>query len=204
MSKDSSLHRSTLLIAVLSFLSAAAFAQVDERSFSFSCGSGISLDLPSNRSVCRDALISNGEVDISADQGTGTDFDDSEWSFDGNVRIAFDSTIMEADRATFAFMANELISGELSGDPVVLEDFIPDENVQVRVTAQAVSYDNRDGTVKMEGEVSFIQGTRELSGCDLVYNFRDKLVQLGSSECAVRVIIRPQEGSSSRDSPEDR
>lgn len=197
--------RSSVPAVILACLPAASFAQEQQEAFSLVCAEGLSLALQSNRSVCKGVHVSGVNIDISADEGAAseTDFEDSEWQFTGNVEISVGSTMINADQARFTFSENELVAGELTGDPVMLEDFILDDNVEIRGTAQRILYDNRDATATMEGEVSFRRGTREFLGCDLIYNLNEKSMQSGSSECGVRMRIFPEEDSAAR-SPPDR
>jgi lipopolysaccharide transport protein LptA len=190
-----SLRLKSFLAAALALLPLVGAAQNDQRAFMLHCAGPMAIDLQTNTSVCHDALISDGEIQISADEGSAseTTFDEGEWQFSGNVRIAFGSATLRADQARFRFSANELVAGELSGSPVELEDFIADENVAVSGTAQRITYDNASGTARLEGEATLRRGTREFIGCDLVYNFKEKSMQSDSSACGVQMRVFPQD-----------
>ena len=193
MSVHGLLRNTAILAAALLCDSNALMAQdsATADTFSLKCGE-LSLDLRSNGSVCANVQISDGTISISAAEGTAdeTSFQNSEWQFTSNVRIAFQTTVILADHAIFNFSNNELIFGELTGTPVELQDFVPEQNADVRGTAESVSYDNRDGTARMQGEATLALGENEYFGCDLVYNLNEKTINSGSADCGVTVRIR--------------
>jgi lipopolysaccharide transport protein LptA len=189
---------SVCLALAVALTPAASSAQEESQPYTLACGGGWSLDLQSNRSVCRQVSITNGSVRISADESTAseTNFDNSEWQLDGNIRFTFDTTSMEADHASFRFVRNEAVYTELSGAPVVLEDFLAEENVEIRATAEKVSYDKEAGTARLVGEATLRRGDREFLACDVTYNFKDKRWDSQSSACGgVRMIIPGRQGA---------
>jgi lipopolysaccharide transport protein LptA len=179
-------------------------AQPETTAFTLACERGMKIELQSNRSVCRGIAISDGEVELTADEGAAseTNFDDSEWQLSGGVRISFESAVILADQATFRFQNNELVIADVTGSPVSLEDFIAEDNVEVRATAERIAYDRRDGTARLEGEATLRRGADEFVGFDLIYNFNEKSMQSGSSACGVRMRVSPRQDSSAADPPE--
>jgi lipopolysaccharide transport protein LptA len=190
--------RSSIAVAASLALMNSVLAQQATTVFTASCDN-VDIDLRNNHSVCTHVAISNGTISILADRGTTdeSDFDDSQWQFDGNVFIEFESASLSADRASFEFARNELVYGELTGSPVEIRDRLEEQDVDLVGTANRIAYDNRDGTARLAGEASITLGGNEYLGCDLVYNLNEKTFKSGTSDCGVRVRIIPNEGEES-------
>jgi len=159
-----------------------------------------SVDAQSNRGEFKGLKISNGEISIGADEATASevDFQMSEWEMRGNVRIVVGSASIAADRANFVFKDDDLASGELTGTPAALEDFIPAKNETVRATAEKISYDNLAGVARMQGNASLTTGTTQMTGCDIIYDLRDGTMDSGSEQCSepFRIKFLPREPES--------
>lgn len=190
---------------VLLLLSGALTAQQAEqpageapariRAFTTGCEGGIFLDFKSNRSVCTNVDITDGEIRITAAEGTTdeTSFEDSEWLLSGDVLITFGTAALTAETARFVFRSNELVSGELSGDPVEITDYIEQQEAPVRGTADALRFDNAAQTAELSGRATLALGANQYSGCDLIYHLTDKTARSGSSDCGVTVVYYPED-----------
>ena len=197
MSVDWFIRSPILLLAALACLPVQLSAQDGDapRTLSFSCGESLALDLKSNKSVCTMLRISDGEIEISADEGTAneTDFESSVWQLNSNVRMSFDSAVMLAASAMFEFSENELVYAEFNGTPVEITDFIAEQNAEVRGTSQRIVYDSRTSLLQMFNQSEIVLGSNEYVGCNLTYNLTDKTFNFGSSDCGVTVRIYPDE-----------
>ena len=134
-----------------------------------------SLDAQTSRGVFRGIRLTCESVSIEADEATATEVvpREGEWQLRGNIRIEAASAVMTADTATFRFEDNALVVGELEGGPVVLEDFIEEENSTMRATARSVRYDNREriATIVMGEGATLIGPNFEMRGCgEINYN----------------------------------
>lgn len=130
--------------------------------------------------------ITQGDLRIEADDvlATGLEFDEAgEFRLTGNVRVAVATALMEADSAVFTYAQGRLSRGELEGTPVSFTDI--DAATQRNVTGRAdkISYDNVARTLRITGEASVVYPTREVIGCDLVYDFGTEKVSSGSADC---------------------
>ncbi len=162
----------------------------------------------SDETVCVGVRISDGTNVISAGLAATNkyDFDGSLWRLTDDVRLAFDSTEILADEALFEFEANELVLGELSGNPVVMSDYIEERAIAVSGTAQSISYDSRNGTVRLLGQATLIMGANEYMGCDWIYNLNDKSFNAGTTDDCAGVLLRlapPDEDDAQDARPEE-
>jgi lipopolysaccharide transport protein LptA len=139
--------------------------------------------------------ITQGNLRIAADDvlATGLEFEEAgEFRLTGNVRVDVDDAFMEASSAVFTYSRGRLSRGELEGTPVSFTHV--DAASQRSVTGRAVkmSYDYVARTLRMTGEASVQFPTREVFGCDLIYDFRAEKASSGSADCAdgFRVILR--------------
>jgi lipopolysaccharide transport protein LptA len=184
------------ILVTASQLSTHSFAQNDAAGtvFTFSCDNA-DIDLRNNRSVCTHVTVGNGTIRILADKGTTNEsnLESSRWTFEGNVFIEFETASISANSASFEFENNRLVFGELTGEPVEIRDRLEEQNVEISGSASRITYNNRDGTARLAGEVSIARGASEYLGCDLIYNLNEKSINAGSSDCGVTVRLLPND-----------
>ena len=133
------------------------------------------LDAPTNMMRAQQPRITQGNLRIAADDvlATGFEFEQAgELRFTGNVRVDVDTASMEANSAVFMYANGQLSRGELEGTPVSFSAV--DAATQRKVTGHAgkMSYDNVARTLRMTGDALVQLDTREVLGCDLIYDFR--------------------------------
>jgi lipopolysaccharide transport protein LptA len=153
----------------------------------------------SNEAVCVGFSFSDETNAISAGRASSNQdaTEGSHWRLTDGVQLSFDTTEIQANEALLTFEAGELVFGELSGNPVVMSDYIEERETPVRGTAQTVSYDSRNGTVRLIGEATLVIGENEVMGCDWIYNFVEKNYSGGGSDCSGVVFrLAPPEESS--------
>ena len=153
------------------------------------------LDAPTNMMRAQQPRITQGNLRIAADDvlATGFEFEQAgEFRLTGNVRVEVDTASMEADSAVFTYADGQLSRGELQGMPVSFSAV--DAATQRKVTGHAgkMSYDNVARTLRMTGDALVQLDTREVLGCDLIYDFRAERVTSGSADCegGFRVRVR--------------
>lgn len=186
-----------------------AGAQNGERRLTISIGADYStLDRQTNRGTFQGLRITVEQENmvIQADEASvaGLDANRGMWELAGNVRVSVDTATLQADRATFTFGDQALISGELIGDPAVFEDRPGDGEDPVVGSAQRVHYSNVEGIVRLEGGVSLTAGPNRITGCDVIYDLNQERVSSGTSACGepFRItIIPPAEETSTSDTP---
>jgi len=191
------LHASSIVALGLLSITVAGQERA-QQTYEAACES-LSGNARSDETVCVGVKISDGTNDISAGLAATNkfDFDGSLWRLSENVRLAFDTTEILANEALFEFENDELVHAELNGSPVVMSDYIEEEDKTVTGMAGSVSYDNRSGTLRLLGEVTLTVGDNEFRGCDWIYNFNDKSYGAGTTDdCdGVTIILAPPEAS---------
>jgi len=151
------------------------------------------LDGPTNMMRAQQPRIMQGNLLITADNvlATGFEFDQAgEFRLTGNVRVEAENASMQANSAVFMYANGRLSRGELVGTPVSFSAF--DAATQRNVTghAGAMSYDTVASTLRMTGDALVQIETREVLGCDLIYDFRAERVTSGSADCAEKFRVR--------------
>jgi len=178
---------------LLSALTVTA-AQDDPQPISLDAESSL-FDRQTERVEFRKLTISQGDMSISADVAvaSGLDFEEGEWRLTGNVTFTLESARITADSAVMTFVANELQTAELVGDPALLEDLgDPEEDPEadpVSGGAQRLVYDNAAQVMRMLDGAWFASGQNEFRGCDLIYDMEQEQLSSGSSECGEPVVI---------------
>lgn len=159
-------------------------------------------DRRSNSVVFNGLRINQGDFTIEADEAeaSGLDFEMSEWTFRGNVRIAIDSASIESSTAEVTFQAHELLFVRLRGDPAIFEDFSATREEAIRGGASLLEFDTTERTLRMTEGAWLSEGPNEFRGCDLIYDIDEEKITSGSSECGEPVVITvlppPAEGDS--------
>ena len=185
----STLRQCALALAVAL---AAGAQDNDSDELQFTSGPFV-LDGPTNMMRAQQPHITQGNLLITADDvlATGFEFDQAgEFRLTGNVRVEVENASMQANSAIFMYANGRLSRGELVGTPVSFSAF--DEATQRNVTghAGAMSYDYVASTLRMTGDALVQMETREVLGCDLIYDFRAERVTSGSADCADKFRVR--------------
>ena len=178
----------------------------DELQFS---ADSLGLDGQTNMMRAQQPRITQGNLRISADDvlATGLEFEQAgEFRLTGNVRVEVDNASMLANSAVFTYANGQLSRGELEGTPVRFSEV--EAATQRKVTGQAgkIAYDNVARTLRMSGNASVQMDTREVSGCDLIYDLRAERVTSGSANCEdkfrVRITRGPGQQAATPDPPQ--
>ena len=171
---------------------AAGAQEIDSDELQFTSGPFV-LDGQTNMMRAQQPRISQGNLRITADDvlATGFEFDQAgEFRLTGNVRVEVDNASMMANSAVFMYANGRLSRGELVGTPVSFSAFDAATRRNVTGHAGAMSYDYVASTLRMTGDALVQIETREVLGCDLVYDFRAERVTSGSADCADKFRVR--------------
>ena len=154
-----------------------------------------SLDRRTNRISFQGLRITQGALGIEAELAwaTGLDFENSEWRFQGNVRITIESAIISSSEAELKFEANQLKTADLTGQPAVFRDIRTDAGDAIHGQAKHFTYDNAKGTIRMSEAARITEGPNEISGCDLLYDVLQEKITVSSADCneLVKMTILP-------------
>jgi lipopolysaccharide transport protein LptA len=147
----------------------------------------------------REVVIKQGDMTVEAEraEATGLNFDNSRWTFDGNVRIrAQQRGSLRSDKAIVEFRDNRITRASVTGVPAEFEQRRSDSNQMARGHARSIEYTVQDGTIRLTEDAWLSDGRNEITGSLLVYNIKDERVQAeaqpGTKE-RVRITIIPGE-----------
>ena len=154
------------------------------------------VDYKGDTVVFKDIVITQGETRVQADHAHATDIDDfqnSRWTFEGNVRISGEQHgSLHSDQAVVEFRNNHISKATINGNPAEFEQKRADTDQTARGHARQIVYDLTDGTVVLSNDAWLSDGHNEISGPQLVYNIREQRIQASAepgSDQRVRIVI---------------
>ena len=147
------------------------------------------LDYQRGQVVLRDVQITQAATTIKADlaEASGLEFDDSNWTFSGNVRLHMPQGDLSADNATVKFVDSRVSAATVHGSPAVFAGEVGEGRQAARGHALDIDYDVASGEVRLNGEAWLSDGRNEINGARIVYNV-----------AAQRVLAEGQAGSGGR------
>lgn len=154
------------------------------------------VDYRSNTVIFRDVIITQGDVRVSAQRAraTGLNFDDSTWTFSGDVRITVQGGALRSSEATVNFTANRVARAVIRGKPAEFEQKLEKSAGTARGRAESIEYDLVKRTVRLSDDAWLSDGSNEIRGQQLVYDLREQRVEAGSRagrQDRVQITIRP-------------
>ena len=166
------------------------------------------VDYKGDTVVFQDVVITQGDTKVQADRAraTGLDnFDNSRWTFEGNVRINGEQHgSLKSDQAVVEFRNKYISKAIATGNPAEFEQKRTDTNETARGHAREIVYNVNDGTVRLSDDAWLSDGHNEISGAELVYNIREQRVQAAArpgSDDKVHIIIDPKANEDSNKKP---
>jgi lipopolysaccharide transport protein LptA len=143
-----------------------------------------------------DIVITQGDTKVQADHAHATgieQFENSHWTFDGNVRIDGEQQgRLRSDQAVIEFRNKAIAKATATGSPAEFEQRRADTNEIARGRAHEIVYDVTDGTVRLSNDAWLCDGHNQISGAELTYNIREQRVQADSdpgSDKRVHLVI---------------
>jgi lipopolysaccharide transport protein LptA len=155
----------------------------------------------------KDVVIKYGTMTVRADKAdaSGTDFQNSHWTFEGNVRInAEPRGNLRSDQAIVEFRDNHLVKATVTGKPAEFEQKRADSDQIAHGRADEIVYEVNDGTVRLSNDAWLSDGQNEISGPVLVYNLREEHVQATTAPGTgqrVHITIKPRDNSTTNKPP---
>ncbi len=134
------------------------------------------LDYANNVTVYHKVRVSQGAMSVSSDQarGTGLDFEDSHWVFQGNVKIVMDQGELTSDQADVSFVKKLLATALVTGKPASFLQSNAANGKPVRGHADSIDYNVNKGIVRLSGNAWLSDGQNEIRGESLKYNVAEK------------------------------
>jgi len=155
------------------------------------------MDYRNNNAVLRDVVITQCGMRIQAAEARitgGLNFENSQWTISGDVRITADGGSLNSDKAIVAFR-NKLISvATITGAPAQFEQQRADGTV-ARGHANTIEYQTANGTVSFTNNAWISYGRSEVTGQQFVWNMRTQSLEgapkSSTGEGRVRFVIQP-------------
>jgi lipopolysaccharide transport protein LptA len=156
----------------------------------------------------QDVVITQGDTKVQADRAhaTGLDnFDNSHWTFEGNVRIFGEQHgSLKSDQAIVEFRNKYLSKATVTGNPAEFEQKRNDSDEIARGHAREIVYNVSDGTIRLSNDAWLSDGHNQISGPELVYNIREQRVQAATqpgSDDKVHIVIDPNKSGDPNKNP---
>jgi lipopolysaccharide transport protein LptA len=166
------------------------------------------VDYKGDTVVFQDVVITQGDTKVQADHAhaTGLDnFDNSHWTFDGNVRINGEQHgSLKSDQAVVEFRNKYISKATITGNPAEFEQKRTDTAEVARGHAHEIVYNVTDGTVRLSNDAWLSDGHNEISGPELVYSIREQRVQAATqpgTDDKVHIIIDPNANGDTNKKP---
>jgi lipopolysaccharide transport protein LptA len=139
------------------------------------------IDYKGDTVFLQDVVITQGDTKVQADHAHATgleDFDNSRWTFEGNVRINGEQHgSLKSDVAVVEFRNNTISKATATGNPAEFEQKRTDTDEVARGHAHEIVYDVSDGTVRLSTDAWVWDGHNSLSAPELVYDIRQQHVR---------------------------
>lgn len=162
------------------------------------------VDYKGDTVIFKDVVITQGDTKVQADHAHATgleDFENSHWTFEGNVRINGEQQgSLRSDQAVVEFRNKAIAKATATGSPAEFEQKRADTNEIARGHAHEIIYNVTDGTVRLSNDAWLCDGHNQISGSELTYNIREQRVQAESepgTDRPVHIVL----GSKAPDDP---
>lgn len=137
-------------------------------------------DFKSNTTQLRNVVISQCDIRVEAKKAsaTGLNFDNTRWTFEGDVRIDVENRgSLRSKQAVVDFQNNQISKATITGQPAEFEQRQAQSGQMARGHAGEITYEVVAGTVRFANDAWLKYGTTEIQGANLVYNIRQENVQ---------------------------
>jgi lipopolysaccharide transport protein LptA len=163
-------------------------------------------DYKKNTLLFRQLKITQGPLVVEAQSATATglNFENSDWTLSGQVRITVPDGKLTSSDAKVAFRNNQISSAQVRGAPAEFEQRVQETGQLARGRANSIDYDVQAATVRLDGDAWLTDGTNEIRGSTLVYDIARQRVAAnpgGQDPGGVRITINPKSQSKPGDKP---
>jgi len=153
------------------------------------------LDMDAGKLTFKGLRISQGTLGIESDeaQASRLDFENSVWTFTGNVVIDNDTTRIYCDRAEISFRDHRLHDAMLEGAPARFEQLRREDGKLTEGHASIMKYDVGSGIIRMSGDAWLSDGANEISGALISYDLLQDYIIADGVDGQVSMKITPPE-----------
>jgi len=161
----------------------------------------LNINYRDNSAVLHAVTIRQCDNSIEADEARSTGgiaFENSRWTFSGNVRIKASGGNMRSDKAVVEFRNNLISEAIITGAPAQFEQKRTDGNTS-NGRANTIAYEAAGGKISLRDNAWLSDGCNEITGKQLVYNItqqrvegqtRTNTTQTGNGR--IRITIQPK------------
>jgi lipopolysaccharide transport protein LptA len=153
-------------------------------------------DYKKNTLLFKQVKITQGPLKVEAQEATATglNFDDSDWTLTGQVKITVPDGKLTSTDAKVTFRKNQIARAEIRGAPAEFEQLIKETGKLARGRANTIVYDVQADTVRLAGGAWLTDGDNVIRGETLVYEIAGQRVAAnpgGADPGGVRITINP-------------
>jgi lipopolysaccharide transport protein LptA len=164
------------------------------------------IDYQGDTVLFKDVVITQGETRVQADRAHATgldDFNNSRWTFEGNVRITGEQHgSLKSDLAIVEFKNKYIAKATATGNPAEFEQKRSDIDQVARGRAHEIVYNVTDGTVRLSNDAWVFDGRNAMTADQLIYSIREQHLQgtaNANSGGQVRITIDPNASGKDND-----
>ena len=157
----------------------------------------LEMDYRNNNAVLRDVVITQCGMRIQAAEARisgGLNFENSQWTISGDVRITAEGGSLSSDKAVVAFRNKLISAATITGTPAQFEQQRAD-GTMARGHANTIEYQTTSGMVSFTNNAWISFGRNEVTGQQFAYNIRTQSFQGAPKGSAgdgrVRFVIQP-------------
>ncbi|GEM_PF-261657 len=145
----------------------------------------LEVDYRTQQVTAQKPIITQGDLRVTANraEATGLNFDDSRWTFTGDVHItSARQGDLRSDRAVVVFRDNRMQSALVTGHPAEFEQTSSKSGVLARGHADSIEYTVSTDTVRLTDDAWLEYGdNQKITAPVLVYNIREQRLQAAST-----------------------
>ncbi len=154
-------------------------------------------DYKQNRLHFQQVRITQGPMQVEAREAsaTGLNFENTEWTFSGDVRVTVPDGKLTASSAVVTFRDKEISTAVIRGSPAEFEQKLKDSPQIARGRAKTIEYDVKGGTVKLTDAAWLTDGDNVIEGDTLIYDVARQRVAAnpgGTVPGGVHITINPK------------
>jgi lipopolysaccharide transport protein LptA len=162
-------------------------------------------DYKNNALLFKQVKIAQGPLKVEADaaSATGLNFEESDWTLSGKVKITVPDGMLTSSDAKVMFRKNQISRAEISGAPAEFQQLVKETGKLAKGHANSIVYDVQANTVRMAGDAWLTDGENVIRGETLIYDIAGQRVAAnpgGTDPGGVRITINPR----SQDKPADK
>jgi lipopolysaccharide transport protein LptA len=154
-------------------------------------------DYKKNTLLFKQVKITQGPMIVEAQEATATglNFENSEWTLAGQVRITVPDGKLTSSDARVTFRDNQIAKAVIRGTPAEFEQRVKETRQLAQGRAKSIEYDVQGGVVRLDGDAWLTDGDNVIRGNTLVYDIAKQRVAAnpgGTDPGGVRITINPK------------